>query len=307
MRNLAAIICLPLFLFCADSSQGASTKDATFDFHTGFWLNLHHFLLEQAAAADSPPSDSPEWRAALAYYRQALVNKDFLSDEASEVNNRLSSLEDALSLQGSSLPSELIAVLDAAAPIYRTKWWPDHDRANRVWVQAVTQLVSKHGVALRKELAAAYATDWPSTPIRVDVAEYANWAGAYTTLGPTHITVSSADPRNQGGAALEILFHEASHAIVAKLRDALSAEAKAQNKILRPGDLWHVVLFYTTGEIVRRHLDGYTPYAVKNRLYDRVWKGAKEILDADWKPYLDGKIDMNTAIRQVVAACDGAP
>lgn len=135
---------------------------------------------------------------------------------------------------------------------------------------------------------------------RVDVTEYANWAGAYTTLGPTHITVSSGNAGNQGDAALEILFHEASHSIAGKLRAALTDEAKAQNKLFRRREFWHAVLFYTTGEIVRRHLDSYTPYALKNGLYDRAWAGAPEVLDTDWKPYLNGKIDLATAIRGVV-------
>ena len=58
---------------------------------------------------------------------------------------------------------------------------------------------------------------WPKDPIRVDVSEYANWAGAYTyTYGwsRVHEIVSSADPADQGDAALEILFHEATHGFV---------------------------------------------------------------------------------------------
>ena len=155
---------------------------------------------------------------------------------------------------------------------------------------------------LEKELATVYATDWPSTPIRTDVAEYASYAGAYTTLGPAHITVSSVNPGNQADAALEILFHEASHALVARLRNTLASEARARNKLFPRRDFWHAVLFYTTGEVVRRHLDGYTPYAMKNGLYERAWQGVPEILDADWKPYLDGRIDMITGVRRLVAA-----
>ena len=43
---------------------------------------------------------------------------------------------------------------------------------------------------MKKELSAAYQTPWPADPIRTDVAEYASWAGAYTVLEPTHITIS---------------------------------------------------------------------------------------------------------------------
>ena len=110
---------------------------------------------------------------------------------------------------------------------------------------------------MSKELATAYATDWPSTPIRTDVAETANRASGYTTLGPTHITISSVDPG---------------------VRDTLSGEVRAQNKLYRRREFWHAVLFYTAGEVARQHLDGYTPYAMKNGLYDRGWPGAQEVL-----------------------------
>jgi hypothetical protein len=159
---------------------------------------------------------------------------------------------------------------------------------------------SGYSDSLKKDLAAAYQTDWPTTPIRVDVAEYANWSGAYTTLGPTHITISSVSAGNQGDAAIEILFHEASHAMIRKIRTALTDEMMAQHKLLRTREFWHAVLFYTAGEMVRRHLDAYTPYAVKNGLYDRAWAGAPEVLDKDWKPYLDGKIELATAVHRLV-------
>ena len=278
----------------------AAGADSTFDFHSGFWINLHHFLYEQASMDTPPAATSPAWQNALNYYRSQVIKLDLLTDEAAQTNNSLSNLEDSSSLHDSSLPPDMISVLESAAPYYRDHWWPQHDRVNRAWIAAVTPLVTKYGESLKKELAAAYQTDWPVTAIRVDVAEYANWAGAYTTLRPSHMTISSVNAGNQGDAALEMLFHEASHSLAGKIRSALTDEAKAQNKLFRRRKFWHAVLFYTTGEIVRRHLDAYTPYALKNGLYDRAWPGAPEVLDADWKPYLNGKIDLATAIRRLV-------
>lgn len=266
-----------------------------FDFHSGFWLNLHHFLYDQAKS-DKPTA--PEWQPALQYYRQHLIPLDLLSDEAATINQQLSQSDPALTLKDPTLA----AILNSIAPAYRTQYWPDHDRSNRAWIAAITPLLAKYGANMKKELAAIYATEWPQSPIRTDVSVNANWAGAYTTLDPTHITISSANPGNQGDAALEMVFHEASHAIVGKLRDALSAEAKAHGRLFPKRDFWHAILFYTAGEVTRRHVEAYVPYAVKNGLYDRVWKGVPEILEADWKPYLDGETDMNTAIRRVVAA-----
>lgn len=274
--------------------------DSTFDFHSGFWINLHHFLFEQATMDIPSAATSPAWQNAVNYYRDKVIKRDLLTDEAAQTNNQLSNLEDISSLHDSGLPRDLTAVLEFAAPYYREHWWLQHDRVNRAWIAAAAPLLSKYGESLKKELAAAYQTHWPTTSIRVDVTEYANWAGAYTTIRPTHITISSVNAANQGDAALEIMFHEASHSIAGKIRAALTDEAQAQDKLFRRREFWHAVLFYTTGEIVRRHLDGYTPYALKNGLYTRAWAGAPEVLDADWAPYLDGKIDFATAIRRLV-------
>jgi hypothetical protein len=295
MRRWIASGCLSAFVLLP--MAGA---DSTFEFHSGFWINLHHFLYEQASMDTSPAATPPAWQSALNYYRGQVIKLDLMTDEAEQTNNRLSHVEDNSTLHDSRLPPDLIAVLESAAPYYREHWWPQHDRANRAWIAAVAPLVSKYGDSLKKELAAAYQTDWPITTIRVDVTEYANWAGAYTTLRPTHITISSVDSGNKGDPALEIVFHEASHSIAGKIRAALTDEAKAQNKLFRRREFWHAVLFYTTGEIVRSHLDAYIPYALKNGLYDRAWAGAPEVLDADWKPYLNGKIDFATAIHNLV-------
>jgi hypothetical protein len=295
MRRLIASVFLTAFVLLP-----VAGSDSTFDFHNGFWINLHHFLYEQANMDAPPATTSPAWRHALNYYRSEVIKLDLMTDEAAQTNNRLSNLGDKSSLHDSELPADLIVVLESAAPYYREHWWPQHDHANRAWIAAVAPQVSKYGESLKMELAAAYQTDWPATAIRVDVTEYANWAGAYTTLRPTHITISSVNAGNQDDAALEIVFHEASHSIAGKMRAALTDEAKVQNKLFRRREFWHAVLFYTTGEIVRRHLDNYTPYALKNGLYDRAWAGAPEVLDADWKPYLNGKVDFATAIRRVV-------
>jgi hypothetical protein len=284
-------------IWIAGAAQGAPI----FEFHSGFWVNLHHFLYEQAAAATPPASAPPAWRKAVDYYHSQVVLRDLLSDEAAHINDRLSDLESAASLHDSGLPPGLVDALESAAPIYKAQWWPKHDAANHAWIEAVTPQVAMYGASLKKELAAAYQTDWPATPVRVDVAEYANWSGAYTTIFPTHVTVSSVNPGNQGDAALEVLFHESSHALILKIRDALGQEMAAEHKLFRTRNFWHAVLFYTTGEIVRRHLDNYAPYVFKNGLYMKAWTGAPEVLDKDWKPYLDGEIDLPTAVRRLVA------
>lgn len=278
----------------------AAERQTTFDFHSNFWVNLHHFLYEQAIAKQPEPVDAPEWQAAMNLYRKEIVKYDLLSRDISGINTELTQLDGAASLKGAHLSADLVQALEGAAPFYRARWWPQHDRANRAWIEAATPLVAKNEAVLRKELAAAYQTPWPSGTVRTDVTEYASWSGGYTTVEPTHITISSTALANQGDAALEILFHEASHGLIRKVMEALSAQLDAQNKLFQRRQFWHALLFYTVGEYVRASLDDYTPYAVRHGLYDRSWQGANGVLKKDWQPYLDGRIDMTTAVKRMV-------
>lgn len=127
-------------------------------------------------------------------------------------------------------------------------------------------LVSQYGATLSTRLESIYAEPWPQYPVRVDAVTYANWAGAYTTLHPTRPTISTTDPVNQGPGALKILFHETSHGMVDKVRDAISvAEARFNSrqpsKVFHSGSIWHAVLFHRAGELVREQIAGYIPYA----------------------------------------------
>jgi hypothetical protein len=178
--------------------------------------------------------------------------------------------------------------------------WSKADEANRRWIDTVTPLVAQCGKRLATELSRFYQASWPSDPVRVDVVNHANWAGAFTTPYPTRITISSIDGANQNNAGLEILFHEASHGLIDKLTDALHAECKKQSVLLPRRDLWHAVLFYTTGEIVRRAIPGYVPYAEVNGLWKRSWPMYIGPLQRDWQPYLDGRTSFDTAISAIV-------
>src|ERR1700735_2359568 len=117
------------------SQQGSSTRplpaqEATsgprpiFEFHSGFWLNLHHFLYEQARAAEhvqisqggtakSAATDtnkttdtSPAWQSAVDYYRKNLAHRDLLFDQGMVlINGRLAELETCPDLSGHTLTS----------------------------------------------------------------------------------------------------------------------------------------------------------------------------------------------------------
>ena len=70
---------------------------------------------------------------------------------------------------------------------------------------------------------------------------------------------------------------------------------------LSPETEEHAVLFYTAGEIARRYLPGHEMYGVRNRIFVDGWPESLPVLERDWKPYLDGRIDLTSAVGAVVA------
>jgi hypothetical protein len=346
-------------------SQIFSGPLPVFEFHSGFWTNLHHFLYQQARlekAADralqtpggsssvEPPagidglssSERAAWSSAIAFYARNVADKDLLfNGDLVNYKNQLAELETCADLTGRSrpqcdagIPAEFARALEAAASVYRARWWPEHDRVNRSWIAAMSPLVQQMGVDMARDLAVVYQANWPPKKIRVDVTSYAGWAGAYTTLDPVDVTVSSTDPRNQGLSGFEILFHEASHVLAEFVRDAIVRECRDRGKPI-PRDLWHALLFYTTGEIVKRALSRhevtvsgsslategthtatgqepqrkikpaptlYTPYAFREGLYTRGWGDYLKLLEKFWQPYLDGKVEFDVAIARMTSA-----
>jgi len=91
----------------------------------------------------------------------------------------------------------------------------------------VAPLVRQKGRRLAEGLAEVYRTEWPAARIRVDVAHDAGSAGAYTTLDPLRVTISSNNPDIQGRGAFEVLFHEASRALAGEVNEAIARECAA--------------------------------------------------------------------------------
>jgi hypothetical protein len=322
-----------------------------FELHSGFWINLHHTLYQEArlrtAQASRPangsrisgpetkstPSTSPAltaaekkaWDDAVSYYAENYASKDLLfTTELIQLKNQLGDFEDCDELSGrkrkfcdAGLPPRLTQVLEAAAPVYRAHDWPSHDRANRRWILRVAPLVRTQGVSLSERLAEIYQTRWPHEKIRVDVAACANSAGAYTTVDPLRVTISSLDARNQGAQALEVLFHEGSHGIAEPVQAAIIRECRQRDKPI-PRDLWHALVFYTTGEVIRPALasssaaaadkegnvpgGGYASYASRAALYQRGWKDYFDVLQRFWQPYIEGHATFDDAIARMVSS-----
>jgi hypothetical protein len=144
--------------------------------------------------------------------------------------------------------------------------------------------------------------------ILVDVSPLAWEFGAYT-VGEgesAHTVVTSTEPGYQGFAALEMLMHEPSHAIVGATSGAVGddlARASRETGLKPYANLWHAILFYTSGELTRRALarrgvSNYRPVILD--MYERGFGGFRQSLETHWQAYLDGKVSREAAIRQIL-------
>jgi hypothetical protein len=297
-----------------------------FDCHNGIWINLHHFLYRQAqllapqqqtdnldlTKVDSDelqqlsPGERAVWNEAISYYGP-LVKKDLIfDDDLVQIKDQLEDAEGSLDLANAKISSDLKAVLLKAAPVYRKHWWSKHHAENQEWIAHLNLQVLRYGSILSAKMIRIYGEPWPQYPVRVDAVAYANWAGAYTTPAPTRLTISTTDPTNQGSAALEAVFHETSHGMMRKVREAISASEENLNAH-RSGTpfhsrtMWHAVLFYTAGELVAEQIPGYIPYADKNGLWVRGWSALdRSLIEQDWKPHMDGSVTLEQSLTKLV-------
>ena len=305
-RALFVLACGAVIFAAAERPAGQT--DALFEFHSNPWLNLHHFLCAQGQRA-APPADMPDaersaWNEGIASYARYAKRNPLFDEELLKIKEALRHLETGTTLDGVAIDRAVKATLERLMPVYRKYWWPAHDRSNREWAAAARALVDRHGAALNAALARAYDVT-PDNPVWVDVAVDAGPLGAYTTTRPTHVMISSTDPSYAADAALEMLFHERSHAWGRTLTDGLT-DASTSQAVKIPPQLWHAVLFYTAGELTARELRktgvAYRHYAA-GVLYDRLCgNGCGDKLTAHWGPFLDGTRTRAEAVTALVAS-----
>jgi hypothetical protein len=286
---------------------------------------LHHFLYVTARARRGLDASRPAaatsladtagfgalsrqqreaWTDAVTYYGSAIADRDILFDSSLvRVTNELARLDDAPSLRNGRLDSALATVLERAIPVYRANWWPRHDAANRRWIADASAALAQHGDSAVRWESRAFRAPWSSTPVRVDVAAYTNWAGAYTTERPAHVNVSSLAEANQGSYAFETLFHEVLHTMEDSLFSVLQSAFGASGKRLYR-DPTHPFIFYTAGTVTRRLYPEHVPFAERAGIWARNpdFVHALPLLRTHWQSYLEGAISFEEALRRFADA-----
>jgi hypothetical protein len=287
----------------------AAQQKPLFTFHSNAWLNLHHYVRSNARGGPVPTGltqeEGAQWAAGVEFYKPYAARDVLRDDGMVAIARALRGGEGRNNLDGIPIDPPLKSTLERLMPIYRTHGWPVHDRANREWIAAIVPLVDRHGEAISQSILRAYGVTWPAEPMHVDLSVVAGPVGGFSV--GNHITISSSDPSYRGYAALEMVFHEASHGLglFPVLIQPLD-RAAAEQKVTLPPQLWHAVLFYTAGEMTTRELKvrgiDYTPYA-NAAFYDNMCgAGCHGKIREHWTPHLDGKRSIPDALSALVVS-----
>lgn len=314
------VLALGVLLSAPDASLGQvhqRTPAATtphFAFHSDFATNLNDALItagtarndsepelfhsgaEESCFGELPRSARAAWDRAVDYYAEIISPAEWSGRQQYLLRMHLAGfdeqLKDARARQFVEIARSFRA---AAAPGYEACRWATQDAKNRRWIKELKSQLATHEQGIARRLKELYQKSWGALPIPVDVVETVSWSGASTFFPDSssgHLLISNS---YQGPAALEVVFHEASHMLMRRgdpLQHAL-AEAASALELPLPGDLWHVILFYTTGEAVRGILadageSEYTPMVFA--IFDRgSWGRYRAAIESTWPAYMDGK------------------
>src|SRR5438552_4270228 len=175
--------------------QSLSDDKKLFRFQNNVWVTLHHFVRAESRrrSLGSPvvlpisgvsERERVAWIKAL-YAYTGLAGLSLIFDRRLvRINNALAMETNTESLPLAIVEPEIVAALNAAAPIYRAHLWDRHRRENEQWIAEFVPLVKQHAAAVTKALAVAYHVGWPGAPILVDLSCESGPNLAYTTDGP---------------------------------------------------------------------------------------------------------------------------
>jgi hypothetical protein len=201
-------------------------RRAVFEFHSAFLMNLHAFLLDASTrtreissytwVVSPTPGELKTLTTAIAFYEANYAQRNLLDDPVmSDIKKGLSVNNDQRDPKGLNLPPTLMTVLSSVAPIYLRCLWPAHDSSNREWIRQAEMLNAQYGAEVQAGIEHSLNHRFQTTPIRVDiVVATGSRNGGYTD---TQTVLPSGRTDYQGLAALEMLYHEATHIDVADM------------------------------------------------------------------------------------------
>ncbi len=308
-----------------DGEQSLVATTPHFAFYSDFATNLNDALIaaggarndgapelfhdgseEESCFVDLPSSARTGWDLAVDYYAKVISPNSWLGRQQYLLRADLAGFDQEFDAGARRFIEIAQGIRMAATPAYEACRWSLQDAENRRWIDKLIPQLSAHESAITGRLEQLYQTPWHGLPIRIDIVSAALPVGANTFDNPPHSLISSSI---EDSDQLEIVHHEASHTLMRREDPMQQALAKAAREldIELPRDLWHVVLFYTTGETVRRILEaagepGYTPYMYRYNLWNGRWGKYRNAIEKTWPAYLDGQRTLSQAASDLLRA-----
>ncbi|MEM6768792.1 MAG: hypothetical protein AAF655_27895 [Bacteroidota bacterium] len=286
-----------------------------FEFHSNYWLNLHHFLQLETLLRESADSSllSPalfdqltveevqQIDSAISYYQQHLSKEDLRASPYQRTFRQwiITQVGEALETPPDSLASH-VPILTSLSAFYKKYLWPAHKASIRRVLQANASFINQYEDTLASQLELLTHSYWQGEKIRVDICYYAKSTSwnlrnrPYTSLYPTHIVMNTAGEQEElKGNWLELLFHEASHHLIGTrtgfVAGTIQDVCRVKQEII-PRGLWHAYLFYFSGKVVQEALhhegvEDYPLYMQRNGVFRRYIP----LLDLHLPTYISGE------------------
>ncbi len=279
MKYFACAILIAFTTHCIGQKKTSIIGESHhFEFHSNFWINLHHFLYQQAKGDQVTHLQKDGYsildvgedsifqilntdernilNASIQYYKDHLTDKTLLFD-LGKMRLWLQNQDIQIPITDTTFTKDYSQILNDFSSVYKSRFWEIHDRQNKRIFDEHFLTVNELEVGMIDRLEHFAGYSWPDSKIRIDLTAYASWAGAYTQTRPNfNIIISTLDPFSNQSAFIETVFHEGAHVLFnreSEFRSIIYNMSKEMD-IEFPRNLWHASQFYLCGRLVQDEL-----------------------------------------------------
>ncbi len=315
IKILAVMLCFISTVVYAGSPERVQAvhKWNEFVFKSNLQINLHHFLFELARDEkyfeyelknkNLTQKEILNLKDAVKQYKIKIDGGHILFDEG-EIPQMTS---DVLTRRDINFDTSIGKAFTSFIPVYERVYWSKHDSKNKKWVEELGSKLDQYGRQIAGKLEVLFQSELVTKEQHLIDVVYKPGIkqGAYTSTRNSQTIINSTSEDFLNWYALEMIFHEVSHAVSVNRESKLQSLIKSvfeKNGLESETGIWHPILFYTVGEVVKNAIDvqkqNYVPYALLNDLYKGRWS-YENILIEYWKPYIEGKVTMEVAVENI--------
>jgi hypothetical protein len=282
-------------LFLYNKAMGCKFKKVTSD-------SLAYYAFKDKLKAITP-ADILVLNELVLFYKDSLLSKDLLFDSLMrDFSDKLIKPDPSLVKWQKNAREKLKIFM----PYFTKMYWVGIEKENNTWLAANRKNIERLETIIVPELERIYETKLPNAKVIIDLTSYASWAGAYSFNDSfSHVIFSSSNASNKDDMGLEVVFHETSHFLVDKLNAEIATASKGGD-IKKTINLWHNIIFYTTGAVMTKHYSAegrpFIPYYVHMKFEDKFpdFKTSVQACRSYWDSHIEQKTTLQTAVNQVV-------